>query len=92
MKKEYSIAEARNHLSEIVHQAEAGKPVKLTRRGKAVAVLVAEREFMQMAGQATGFWDAWSALRRDLQVERVKLGKEIFQGLRATDRGRDVTL
>ena len=92
MKKEYSIVEARNHLSEIVHQAETGKPVKLTRRGKAVAVLVAEREFMQMAGQATGFWDAWSALLQDLQVQRITLGAEIFRGVRATERGRDVAL
>lgn len=92
MKKQYSIAEARNHLSEIVHQAEAGKPVKLTRRGKPVAVLVAEREFAKLAGQATGFWDAWSALRRDLQTQRITLDKEIFENVRAVDQGRDVTL
>jgi prevent-host-death family protein len=40
MSKRYSIAEARNHLPAIVHDAERGKPIHLTRRGKPVAVLL----------------------------------------------------
>jgi prevent-host-death family protein len=41
MDKTYSIAEARNDLSHVVREAEAGRPVTLSRRGRAVAVVVA---------------------------------------------------
>lgn len=40
MDKTYSIAEARNDLSHVVREAEAGRPVTLSRRGRAVAVVV----------------------------------------------------
>ena len=39
MSRRHSIAEARNHLPELVRQAESGKPVELTRRGEPVAEL-----------------------------------------------------
>ena len=41
MDKTYSIAEARNDLSNVVREAEAGRPGTLSRRGRAVAVVVA---------------------------------------------------
>ena len=40
-----SVAEAKNHLPRLLHQAEAGTPVHITRRGKAVAVLLSESEY-----------------------------------------------
>ena len=40
MDKTYSIAEARNDLSNVVREAEAGRPVTLSRRGRIVAVVV----------------------------------------------------
>ena len=45
MPKRYSIAEARNHLPAIVHDAENGAPIELTRRGKPVAVLISASEW-----------------------------------------------
>jgi prevent-host-death family protein len=41
MDKTYSIAEARNDLSHVVREAEAGRPVTLARRGRPVAMIVA---------------------------------------------------
>ena len=40
-----SVAEAKNYLPRLIHQAEAGTPVHITRRGKAVAVLLSENEY-----------------------------------------------
>lgn len=40
MDKTYSIAEARSDLSKVVREAEAGRPVTLSRRGRPVAVVV----------------------------------------------------
>jgi prevent-host-death family protein len=50
MDKTYSIAEARNDLSHVVREAEAGRPVTLSRRGRPVAVVVSAVDYSRMAG------------------------------------------
>jgi len=47
--KQVSIAQAKDHFSEIVQQAERGTVVVVTRRGKPVVRLVAEREYQRLA-------------------------------------------
>jgi prevent-host-death family protein len=54
MDKTCSIAEARNDLSGVVREAEAGRPVTLSRRGKPVAVVLSAAAFAHtLAPQAT---------------------------------------
>ena len=48
MEKQVSIAEAKDHFSEIIQAAERGAVVIVTRRGKPVARLVAEGEFQRL--------------------------------------------
>ena len=45
----YSIAQAKNNLSGLVHEAEQGRPVQLTRRGKPVAVLISTQQFDRLS-------------------------------------------
>ena len=45
MNQTYSIADAKNHFSELIREAEEGKAVKITKRGKTVAVLLSEAEY-----------------------------------------------
>jgi prevent-host-death family protein len=45
--KEATIRDARNQLTRLVHQAERGQAIRLTRRGKPVAVLVSDREYQR---------------------------------------------
>lgn len=65
--KTVSIAQARNSLTELVYEAEEGRPVQFTRRGRPVAVLVSEAEYARLkaaAGAASDFaaWaQAWRA-------------------------------
>jgi antitoxin Phd len=59
--KRYSIAEARNNFTSLVHAAEAGAPVELTRRGKPIAVLLALEEYERLSERRRGF----SQLYRD---------------------------
>lgn len=60
-----SIADAKNQLPALVHQAEAGRAVTISRRGKAVAVMVSVDEYvrLQQAAQSAPSWmarlDAW---------------------------------
>lgn len=51
MDKTYSIAEARNDLSNVVREAEAGRPVTLSRRGRPVAVVVSALDYSRIAGR-----------------------------------------
>jgi prevent-host-death family protein len=48
MEKHVSIAEAKDHFSEIIQAAERGAVVTVTRRGKPVARVVAESEFQRL--------------------------------------------
>jgi prevent-host-death family protein len=62
--REYSVAEARDRLVKLVHEAERGRPVRITRRGKRAAVLISEIEFQRTRGEArAGVGDAILAWR-----------------------------
>ena len=49
-----SIAEAKSRFAELVHQAESGHPVRITRRGRAVAVLVSEADYARLNAGRVG--------------------------------------
>lgn len=59
---DYSIAQAKDQLPRLVHEVEEGKAVRLTRRGKGVAVLLSlgEYEALKASQQRPrrGVWDA----------------------------------
>jgi prevent-host-death family protein len=79
MSKRYSIAEARNQLPAIVHDAEKGKPVELTRRGKPVAVLMSFSDYEKLARMRPDFWSSLQAFRErsdltDLDVDAIFAG------------------
>jgi prevent-host-death family protein len=67
--KTFSIADARNRLPELIHEAEAGQPVRLTRRGQPVAVLLADREYARLREAAAGVdFAAWAQAWRGQQA------------------------
>lgn len=57
---EISIADAKNNLTKLVYRAELGEAVRITRRGKPVAVLISEAEYGRLAPQARK--DPWQAV------------------------------
>ena len=65
---EYSIAEAKTHLTDVVRETERGLPVHLTRRGVRVAVVLSQQEYARLkagkgAGKPMGLYDAIKAWR-----------------------------
>ncbi len=73
--KSVSIAQAKDSLTELLYEAEDGKPVQVTRRGKAVAVLLSEAEYERLRASATASdFAAWAQAWR----ERLPAG---FDGL-----------
>ncbi len=90
MIKEYSIAEGRNQLSNMVHQAEDGAKITLTRRGKPVAVLVSYDAFQRMISSADpNFWHAIQEFRGMTDFTDADLPDAELVSCRDRDSERD---
>jgi prevent-host-death family protein len=61
MVKTYSIVEARDNLSDLVHEVESGIRVELTRRGKPVAVLLGLEKYEHLISGRRSFWESYTA-------------------------------
>lgn len=61
----YSLAEARNHLTQLVREVERGKTIGLTRRGRLVAVVVSEADYHRLSGGGIGLRSALAEFMRD---------------------------
>ena len=92
-KRQETIADARANLAELVREAEAGKPVELTRRGKSVAVLIGSDHYAKLLGRGQHFSAAWDAFRAQVDVPSLEIEpEEVFAGVRDTSPGRDADL
>jgi len=89
--RSYSIAEARDDLARLVHEAEAGRAVRITRRGRPVAALVSARDLDRLRGQAGGFWEALAAFRRETDLAELRVDR-VFGDVRDRSPGRRVRL
>ena len=88
--KEYSIADAKNNLSSLVREAEKGKSVRLTRRGKPVARLVAEKEFARLGLEhEPNLWDTIKAFRNAADFSGVALTDADIDSWRDRGTGRE---
>ncbi len=85
----FTIAQARNHFPGLIHDAEKGNPVEITRRGKPVAVLVSVDAYRQMASSRPRFWDVVSNFRDRIKAGRPGLGPKDLRDPRETGPGRD---
>lgn len=92
MQDQFSIAEAKNRLPSIIHYVEKGPYIKLTRRGKPVAVLLSIKEYERLSQGYSGFWDALSGFRQDIKDEDIEISDKDFEGLRDRGVGREVEL
>jgi antitoxin Phd len=92
MENQCSIAEAKNKLPSIIHAVEKGFPVKLTRYGRAVAVLLSIKEYERLSLRSEGFWRALESFRGLMEKEDVPIDGGDFEGLRDGSHGREVEL
>ncbi len=88
MVKQYSISEARNSLPSLVHAVEDGGPVQLTRRGRAVAVLVSVTAYERLARNRPDLWSAIERFRAETDLEEFDVD-EILDGVRDLSPGRE---
>ena len=92
MPKRYSIAEARNHFTAIVREAEQESAVELTRRGKPVAVLLSIQEYRRLSGGTGGFWKAFTKFKNKVDLVALEIEPDTFSQLRDRSPGREVAL
>jgi prevent-host-death family protein len=91
MSRRYSVAEARQHFTELLRRAERGRVLEITRRGQPVAVLVSAREYAKLSGEGRSFRDAVETFRSQMG-EADLLPEELLGGLRDASPARDVGL
>src|SRR5215471_7875082 len=92
MLQRYSIAEARAHLPRIVDQAEAGIEVELTRRGRAVAVLVSRQKFDRLRGKGSHFRETYRKFLEKYSAKGIGVEDEFIVSMRDKSTGRKVSL
>ncbi len=86
-----SIAEAKNALTRLIHEAEQGETVHITRRGKPVAVLVSEDVYERLKSleQKTDVWQAMQAWREKASFDWPELTPEEVDSWRDRSAGRE---
>ena len=92
MTREFTIAEAKNRLSEVVRLTEREGVVRLTRRGKPVAVVVSTEEFLRLRSRPGEPFGFLKRLRADHEAERFGFEPGDLEDVRDKDPGRAVRL
>ncbi len=90
--RRYSIAEARSNLPTIVHQAEAGHEIELTRHGKPVAAVVSLQDLERLRSERPRFHDAYRRFLAKHSPAEVGLEKGYYESIRERRSGRKVAL
>ena len=88
-KQIYSIAEARNSLPALVHQAETSSAVQLSRRGKPVAMIISIADYQKMIENSLDWWSLVQQQRASGHLSAEAADGE-FEGLRSKEAGRTV--
>ena len=83
----YTIAEARDQFAAIIHTAEAThEPVRLTRRGKPVAVIISAEAYERLTQVETqpqrDFWTAYQQWRAEWRVDEWDDTEDPFADVR----------
>ena len=87
--KRVSVAEAKNTLPALLHEAEEA-PIEIMRRGKPVAVLLSRAGYDRLRGKSEGVWAALERLRERHDLDEID-ARDAFEGVRdKTTEGRRV--
>ncbi|MEN8444267.1 MAG: type II toxin-antitoxin system Phd/YefM family antitoxin [Cyanobacteria bacterium J06555_13] len=73
---QYSIAQARDRFTQLVHEVEQGSAVEVTRRGQRVAVLVSAEEYDRLQNPQQDFWQSVLAWREKFGLDEREEDEE----------------
>lgn len=77
--KTSTIAEAKNHLSKLIHQLESDGAIHLTRHGKPVAVMLSEANYQKLTQKNKGLFQAIQQWRSQLDEDSALTEAELEQ-------------
>ena len=86
-----SISEAKNKLTQIVHEVENGEPIELTRHGVPAAVLVSFGKYKELTEKFSSFSSLLYKFRES-KSEFLLKDNDLFSGIRGHEEGREVNL
>lgn len=86
--KTSTIAEAKNNLSQLIHQLETDEPIHLTRHGKPVAVMLSESNYQKLTHKDNSLYQAIQQWRNQLEGDSALTNAEL-KTLRAASQGRE---
>lgn len=92
MSKEISMSEAMRKLPSLIHDVENGTSVRLTRRGRPVAIVISLHEYQRLNRKKEGLWDAFMAFRQMAEKENIGFSDSDFENLRDKSPGREIQL
>lgn len=87
--KRVSVAEAKNTLPALLHEAEAA-PVEIVRRGKPVAVIVSRATYDRLQGKSEGVWAALERFREAHDLVELDAASALEDVRDKTAKGRPV--
>ncbi len=77
--KTSTIAEAKNNLSQLIHQLESDEAIHLTRHGKPVAVMLSEANYQKLTRKNNGLYQAIQQWRSQLEGDGALTEAELKQ-------------
>jgi prevent-host-death family protein len=80
--KRVSVAEAKNTLPALLHEAET-EPVEIVRRGKPVAVILSRANYDRLRGKNEGLWRALESFRTKHALDELD-AVGAFDGVRGS--------
>jgi prevent-host-death family protein len=86
--KRVSVAEARDTLPALLHEAES-TPVEIFRRGKPVAVILSRASYDRLRGKSEGVWAALERFRESHDLEGLDAAST-FDTRDRSSKGRSV--
>ncbi len=84
--------EAKNRLTALVHEAEEGNPVQLTRHGKPVAVLMGRSDYEKFIGTQRNISTSLNRFQLAWPVDESGEYQDPFADIRSDEGGRRVDL
>ena len=90
MDKTFSIAQTRDNLAALLKTLRRESVIRITRRGKPVAVLLSVEDYDRLTSGKSGFWNAYTRYLQQVDLGALDIGPDVFEAVRDTSPGREV--
>jgi prevent-host-death family protein len=84
--------EAKNRLTALVHEAEEGDPIRITRHGRAVAVLMGSADYAKLIAKDRSFSANLARFSTEWPPDEAEDYADPFAGIRSDEAGRRIEL